>query len=97
MPVIPTEFEVTQPSGILRFKHFLFERVGDEIEMHVHSYFHSVSCLKGRCEVYDGAGRSISLMPGQSTGIRAGREHAIRATVDATEIVNVSELGRDGT
>jgi quercetin dioxygenase-like cupin family protein len=94
LPVTAT-FMTTLPDGrSQRVSHYRFVKAGDEIPLHVHPFFHSTCVLIGRCEIYDDAGKSAIVEAGSFVEFPKGRQHAIRALVDGTHIVNLPEPGR---
>lgn len=71
--------------------YYRFAKVGDEIELHEHPYFHGCFCVWGGVEIYDDAGKSMILGTGETAELPANRKHAIRARFNHTQIVNVNE------
>jgi quercetin dioxygenase-like cupin family protein len=98
MAVITTWFSHTLPNGVTQwFSYNRFEKAGDEIPIHDHPHFHSASVPEGRAEVFDDEGSSIVVEPGEdliaTVEFSAQRRHGIRALVDGTITIHVSEPG----
>jgi quercetin dioxygenase-like cupin family protein len=87
-------FRTTLPDGQSQIiQYYLFQKAGEELPLHDHPYFHSTSCLSGQCEVYNSTGKRVVVEAGQLVELPAKKEHAIRALVDGTQIINLPEPG----
>jgi quercetin dioxygenase-like cupin family protein len=71
-----------------------FKEPGDEIPLHVHPHWHNCLVVSGSVEIYDDAGKSVTLHAGQLAGLNAGRKHAIKAVEAGTMTVHTNEPGK---
>lgn len=75
-----------------RAVHYIFDKAGDEIPSHVHRAgdSHSTFVLRGAVVVYN-IDKQRPVTAGQFVDLPIGVSHAIRSTVDDTEIINIHE------
>lgn len=89
-----TRFKMTLPSEIVQnASYYVFHKVGDEIPLHGHTFWHSCCCLKGKCEAFDDTGKTAIVNAGQYVDFKAGRLHGIRALEAGTMTMHISEPG----
>lgn len=93
-PAVTLQSTLTLPDGRKQTStYYRFAKEGDEIAMHEHPFFHGCFCLVGRVAIYDRAGKCVVLQAGDTIELPANREHAIRALMAGTQIVNANEPG----
>jgi len=73
------------------FTKYVFEKAGDQIDMHDHDFMHLSLVLVGKITAFGDGGKSVQA-DGASQPIEfpAGVRHAIRAEEDGTIILQIS-------
>jgi quercetin dioxygenase-like cupin family protein len=89
-----TTYISTLPSGQTQYASLnSFKDAGDEIPLHVHTYWHNCIVIAGSVEIYDDTGKSAIIKTGHFAEFKAGRRHAIKACEAGTITLHVNEPG----
>jgi quercetin dioxygenase-like cupin family protein len=71
------------------FTLYVFERAGDELPLHQHSFEHGSVVASGRVLVFDGAGTELPIAAPHALVFTAQKRHGIRALSDGAAVLNV--------